>query len=159
MLLVVGVGDLAIERAPRHLVTYALGSCICVTAYDPVARVGGLVHALLPEGAADPKRAAERPPLFADLGIDMLLKGLVGLGAQLPRLRLALCGGAALIGAPNIFDIGKRNILAAKKQLWIHRVPLAAEETGGGASRSVRLDLNTGAVVVTSPGKPEKVLS
>ena len=53
----VGVGDLFVTRDPSvQLVTYALGTCISVTLYDPVAGVGGMLHFLLPKSSINKDR-------------------------------------------------------------------------------------------------------
>lgn len=153
----VGVGAF-IVRPNGSLVTYALGSCITVLVHDPSSGWGGLLHFLLPEGSQDPRRARETPLLFGDLGIDALLTATQKGGASIARLRCVLVGGAAVPGAPNLFNIGKRNLLAARKRLWHHKVPIAAEEVGGTISRNVRIDLATGKVTVWSAQQPERTL-
>ena len=53
MIVVVGVADCQVTNDVSNvLITYALGSCIAVSIYDPVARVGGLLHFMLPEAPA-----------------------------------------------------------------------------------------------------------
>ncbi|MGZ3387730.1 MAG: chemotaxis protein CheD, partial [Isosphaeraceae bacterium] len=48
--LVVGISDLKVSNNPADsMITYALGSCIAVAVYDPVAKVGGLLHFMLPD--------------------------------------------------------------------------------------------------------------
>ena len=73
--LVVGVGDGGVTRdAESVLVTYALGSCIAVMLYDPVVKVAGMVHFMLPESSASPEKSQARPWMFADTGIPLLLR-------------------------------------------------------------------------------------
>ena len=50
--IVVGISELAVAQVPDILVTYALGSCVGICLYDPVARIGGLSHILLPSSLA-----------------------------------------------------------------------------------------------------------
>ena len=55
--IVVGVADLAVTDDPTtSLITYALGSCIGVTIYDPAARVGGMLHFMLPSSKVNPEK-------------------------------------------------------------------------------------------------------
>ncbi len=71
--LVIGVADCLVSDDPEAvLVTYALGSCIAVVIHDPVSRVGGLLHYMLPESTLDQAKAQERPYMFADTGIPLL---------------------------------------------------------------------------------------
>jgi len=68
--LIVGISDFKISnKAGDIIVTYALGSCIGISIYDPVAKVGGLLHYMLPDSTLDVKKAAETPAMFADTGI------------------------------------------------------------------------------------------
>ncbi|MDD5531533.1 MAG: chemotaxis protein CheD [Syntrophales bacterium] len=81
--LVVGVADLKVSDNPHDiLVTYALGSCIGVAVFDPVSKVGGLIHFMLPDSTLDPEKAREKPAMFADTGIPMLFKSCYELGAE-----------------------------------------------------------------------------
>lgn len=45
----VGMADLKTAKAPNTLTTLGLGSCIGLTLYDPVTKIGGLVHYMLPD--------------------------------------------------------------------------------------------------------------
>jgi chemotaxis protein CheD len=152
--LVVGVADLAIGAAAQtRLVTYALGSCIGLTAYDPVAKVGGLLHYMLPQPAeqVDPKTL--KPFMYATTGIPLLVRRLVDVGARQERLLLCAAGGAEILeGAANM-AIGKRNRTMLRKVLWKMNIALVAEDTGGGVARTMTLDLDKGEVHIRSRDK------
>ncbi|RLA93542.1 MAG: chemotaxis protein CheD, partial [Deltaproteobacteria bacterium] len=86
MNIVVGIGDYKVTKEPSvTLITYSLGSCIGVTVYDPAAKVGGMLHFMLPESRINPERAIERPAIFADTGLPLLLKECEKLGADRKR--------------------------------------------------------------------------
>jgi chemotaxis protein CheD len=73
--IVVGVGDLAVSNSQAvALATYSLGSCLVVTIYDPVRRVGGLLHFMLPDSSINTAKAAQQPAMFADTGIPALFR-------------------------------------------------------------------------------------
>jgi chemotaxis protein CheD len=148
---VVGVADMAIARESQgRLVTYALGSCIGLSAYDPVAKVGGLLHYMLPQPAelADPK--ALKPYMFATTGIPLMLRKLAEAGAQQSRLILCAAGGAEIIEGAATMAIGKRNRTILRKVLWKMGITLAAEDTGGNAARTMSVDLSRGEVSIRS---------
>ena len=68
--LIVGISDLKVSNNPGDvLITYALGSCIGVAVFDPKARVGGLLHFMLPDSTLDANKAKTTPAMFADTGI------------------------------------------------------------------------------------------
>lgn len=149
--MVVGVADCRCSADTQtQLVTYALGSCIGVCAYDPASGVGGLLHFLLPESKMDPEKAKSRPAMFADTGIALLLGSLERLGADKRRLKVRLAGGAQMMDHGRVLNIGKRNYLAARKVLWQQGLMLEMEAVGGTASRNLGLDLSTGEFWVRS---------
>lgn len=152
MQLTVGIGDAKFSDSPDDvLVTFSLGSCIGLVAYDPVLKVGGLVHCLLPLSRMDPERAAVRPEVFADTGVHMLLHRMVEMGAPLKRLVLKLAGGAAPLKNVTVFQIGRRNVEVCRRLLAKNGLRVAAEDTGGEQSRTVYLYLANGRTVIRSP--------
>jgi chemotaxis protein CheD len=141
----VGVGaGMVSNNTSETLVTYALGSCVAVAVYDAVARVGGLLHFMLPDSSLDPDKASRQPSMFADTGIPLLLERVQKIGAQTSRLRVGLAGGARMIDDNGVFAIGLRNYQAAKERLRDAGLSVDSEDVGGSVSRSVSLELATG---------------
>jgi chemotaxis protein CheD len=154
--LVVGISDCVVSNdAAAVLVTYALGSCIAVSIYDPMARVGGLLHIMLPESQIDQQRAEQTPFMFADTGVPLLFRKAYEQGAAKARLVVRLAGGAQVMDDARIFNIGKRNYLAVRKILWKAGVFIQAEAVGGDVSRTVRLDLSSGSFWIREGGTKE----
>lgn len=152
---VVGVGDMAVSSdLDDLLVTYALGSCLGVCIYDPVARVAGLLHAMLPTATADKDLGQGNPARYVDSGVTALFKEAYRLGARKDRVVLKVAGGASTVpqGAPDSFQIGKRNVVALKKILWKNGVLIQGEDVGGAMSRTVSLDVATGEVALSTNG-------
>jgi chemotaxis protein CheD len=156
---IVGIADCQVSADPESvLVTYALGSCIAVAIYDPVTRVGGMLHYMLPESAIDPAKARERPFMFADTGIPLLFRQAYECGADKKRLVVRVAGGAQVMDDKGIFDIGRRNYLALRKILWKAGVFIHGEQVGGTNSRTLRLEVATGAAWLRSSGATEQEL-
>ena len=81
--IVVGMADVQhAKSADERLVTYALGSCLGITIWDPVAGVGGMLHVMLPTSEIDPEKAARNPSMFVDTGVPLLFKRSYELGAR-----------------------------------------------------------------------------
>lgn len=151
MKIIIGVSDARVSADSSDvLATYSLGSCIGVTAYDPVVRIGGLLHFQLPSGSADAQRAAQRPLMFADTGMAALLRDLESHGAQKKHLKIKLAGGAQMLNDAALFNIGKRNHAAIRKVLWQHGLFVEAEAVGGTTPRSLFLSIATGALLLKS---------
>lgn len=143
--IVVGVADCRVtDDAAALIVTYALGSCIAVSIHDPVARVGGMLHLMLPESSLDATKAERNPYMFADTGIPLLFRQAYAAGAEKKRLVVRVAGGAQVMDDKGVFNIGKRNCLSVRKVLWRAGVTIAAESVGGTESRTVRLEMSSG---------------
>ena len=137
---VVGISDCQVSTEPEaELVTYALGSCVAVSVWDPQKRISGLLHYMLPESSMDAQKATTNPFMFADTGIDRLFRLATEKGADKRRLVVRLAGGAQVLDPQGVFSIGKRNYQAARKMLWKYGVLIASEAVGGEVSRTVRL--------------------
>ena len=95
---IIGISDFNCSKKPGDvLVTYALGSCIAVVVFDPMAMVGGLLHFMLPDSNLDKKKASECPAMFADTGIPLLFKSCYALGAEKRRMIVKIAGGASIL--------------------------------------------------------------
>jgi len=139
------------------LVTYSLGSCIGVCLYDPATNVGGMLHYQLPDSKMDPDRAKAKPFMFADTGMNMLVKKLVSMGARKKRMQIRIAGGASMDTGPRGFDIGKRNHLAFRKIMWKNGMFVDAEDVGGFSPRNVYMDIADGTVTVRSNGLEKRL--
>lgn len=147
----VGISELKLALAPAVLVTYGLGSCVGITLYDPLLRIGGMAHTLLP--APRPEPADLRPGKFVVTAIHALLAQLLAAGAHRERLQAKLVGGANMF--ENLFppggeQVGERNVQAARTLLAELRVPVVAEDTGGSFGRTAELHLLSGELRVRS---------
>ena len=144
---VIGVGDMAVSNNRSTILsTYALGSCIGLIAFDPVAQCGGILHLMLPEASVSPQKALTQPAMFADTGLPMFFKALLGLRAERTRLRLCIAGGASVLSGQDPFKIGERNTRSTMDFIRSNQLSLAHSDTGGTISRTVHLELSTGIV-------------
>lgn len=148
------MGELCATGDPSVvLAAYGLGSCIGVSVYDPVAKVGGLAHVMLPSSRdVTFKASAFR---FADLAVPALIEKVQQLGATRKRLICRIAGGAHMLfaGSSDGFKIGERNIEAVGEALLRCGLTPAAKDTGGSRGRTVRLFVDTGRVLVRTVGQ------
>lgn len=150
-LITVTIGGLEVtaDRAAT-LITHGLGSCIAVMAYDPFAKVAGMLHFQLPTSTLSPERAKESPGTFADTGIPLLFERMYALGAKKAQIQVKVAGGGNFHGDSGTFDIGKRNYTMMRKIFWKAQVLIAAEDCGGSRSRTARLFVDTGQITIQS---------
>ena len=149
--ILIGIAELEVAKAPCTLTALALGSCVAVILHDPESRVGGLAHVLLPTPNVGRPRP-DSPGRFASTAVKALLEGMLGLGAEPPRLTARLVGGASMFSAlqpPGSIQMGERNVHAARDALHRAGITLVGEAVGGDFGRSVSFDIGTGRVLVT----------
>jgi chemotaxis protein CheD len=159
MNLTVGVSDMKVSDDQESvLVTYSLGSCIGIAIYDPVVRVGGLLHFMLPESSLDLNKAKKNPYMFADTGIPALFKAAYKLGAKKQRMKVVVVGGSQVLDQSGFFNIGKRNDMAVRKIFHKNNVIIDYRDVGGNVNRTIRLAVNNGEVSLKVSGQGEKKL-
>ena len=145
MKIIVGISDMKVSnKSDDVLITYSLGSCIGVVIWDPVAKVGGMLHYMLPDSNLDLDKAAAKPFMFADTGIPRLFKETYKFGAIKTRLIVKVVGGSQIMDNAGIFNIGKRNQAIMRKMFWKNQIMLAKEDVGGTGNRTVSLEIGTG---------------
>lgn len=151
MRITIGIAEMHVSRDPEDLlVTHALGSCVGISLHDPVARVGGILHYMLPLSSLDQEKAQKNPFMFGDTGIPEFFKRAYGAGATKENLRVCMAGGASVIQDMHHFDIGERNVVIARKLFWKNAVLIAGEHVGGAIPRTLFLDMASGNTWFTS---------
>ena len=152
--IIVGVSDMKVSNDVNStLVTYSLGSCIGVAIYDTVARVGGVLHFMLPNSDLDSDKAQKNPYMFADSGIPPLFKSAYKLGAKKQRMKVVIAGGAQVLDQQGFFNIGKRNYMALRRIFWKNNVMVDFEDIGGNSNRTLKLSIKNGDVWLKVSGK------
>lgn len=152
----VGIGDMKIARREGTLITYALGSCVGITFYDPMIKLGALVHILLPEAG---ENAAGNIFKFADTGIKETLRKLEVFGGVKSRYQCKIAGGAKMFEmSAGIGNIGERNVKMVEKVLAEEHIRVMAKDVGANYARTMLLDVTTGTVKVRTSGRNETIL-
>lgn len=145
MKLVVGISDMKVSNKPDDvLITYSLGSCIGVVIWDPEAKVGGMLHYMLPDSNLDKEKATSKPFMFADTGIPRLFKEAYKYGAVKNRMVVKVVGGSQIMDTSGVFNIGKRNYTVLRKMFWKNKILIAKEDVGGVSNRTVSLEIGSG---------------
>lgn len=125
---------------PGELIVTILGSCIACCANDPVAKVGGMNHFLLPgDKSSDSAR-------FGVNAMELLLNGLMKFGAKKERLQIKIFGGSNLLN--NVTKIGDKNVAFIKEFLKNEGLTIQAMDVGGSTPRRVHFEPDTGKVMV-----------
>lgn len=152
----IGIGDMKVLRQEGTLITYALGSCIGITLYDPMIKLGGLLHIMLPQST---EQAGASPFKFADTGIREMVRKMAAFGGSKNRYICKIAGGAQMFQMTGpIGNIGERNILSVKKALSDEKIRIRGEDVGKNYARTMLLDVGTGEVKIRTMGRREIIL-
>lgn len=154
----VGMADYKTARTPEILLTAGLGSCIGICIHDPIIKVGGMAHIMLPSANGS---LGGNPAKYADTALELLLKEISGMGANKPRLQAKIAGGAQMFsfpGKPPILKIGDRNAEAVEQGLKKWGIPLLAMDVGGSFGRTIHFDVGTGQLRIRTINHGEKVV-
>jgi chemotaxis protein CheD len=150
----VDISEITVSDDPESvIVTYALGSCIAVMLYDPVVKVAGMIHFMLPNSSTSPEKAEQKPGMFADTGVPILFHKMYEMKCKKENLIVKIAGGGKLYEDHGVFDIGKRNYTILRKLLWKNNIMITAEDVGGSKSRTTRLFVADGRVTISSQGE------
>jgi chemotaxis protein CheD len=155
----VRIGDVKVAGADSLLYTIGLGSCVAISLYDPLKKIGGLAHAMLPSPGNGRKDAPAGR--FAETAVVELLRLMDEEGADRARLRARLAGGASMFR--DVLDgdglrLGRRNVEAAHTALEEAGIAVESEDVFGTYGRSVFLRTTDGQLLVTSVNHEDVIL-
>ncbi|NLK20785.1 MAG: chemotaxis protein CheD [Epulopiscium sp.] len=149
----VGMADLNTTIHPGILTTLGLGSCVGIALYDPVAKVGGLAHIMLPDSTQIKNNS--NVAKFADTAVIKLIEDMIYLGARKERMVAKLAGGAQMFAFNNTNDlmrIGFRNVSASQKVLNELGIPIISSDTGANYGRTIELYTEDGRLLIKTIG-------
>lgn len=147
----VGISDMKTLRSPDVLVTYALGSCVGICLYDPMAKIAGLGHIMLPNFPSNGK--SENTFRFADTCIPLMIQEMEKMGSMRWRMNAKIAGGAKMfqVSDDSAFgSIGQRNVTEVKNQLEKFQIRIVAEDTGLNYGRTLFFYAENGKMVIKS---------
>lgn len=146
--IIVDTAQVSVTKAPNKLVALGVGSCIVVTLYDQMLKIGAMAHAMLPDSTKS--GLTSKPFKFADLAIDEMIRKMESLGSQRPNIEAKVAGGANMFPSLRHSSLraGEENVQAAKEKLRKEGISLVGEVVGGSVGRSVEFDTASGIVTV-----------
>jgi chemotaxis protein CheD len=131
-------GEYYVTRSDEAITT-VLGSCISACIRDPVLRLGGMNHFMLPEDNSGRDSMISAPVVlstrYGSYAMESLINQLLKLGGLRERLEIKIFGGGRVLAA--MTDIGARNIDFVKSYLDTERLQVVAQDVGGDQPRKV----------------------
>lgn len=153
----IGIADMKMAQGSGELITYALGSCIGICLYDPVLKLGAMIHIMLPLNMEAGRKNTMK---YADTGIRETLKMMEAKGSSRTRITAKIAGGAKMfeVAGGSLGNIGQRNIESVRIHLKREGIRLLKEDVGGTVARTLSFDVSTGTGCVRSYGRPEMII-
>ncbi|GAA0365234.1 chemotaxis protein CheD [Bacillus horti] len=154
----VGIADVNIAQNPNKIRTAGLGSCVGVCLYDPVVKLAGLAHIMLPSSDIA-KKGDTNFAKYADTAIPKLLEMMEQHGGKKARYIAKIAGGAQMFVFQVNSDtlrIGPRNVEACKRILNQFHIPIHVEDTGGNCGRTIEIDTDTGLLKIRTVNQGTK---
>lgn len=141
----------------QYIITTILGSCVSICLWDPILRIGGMNHFLLPlwngEGLPTPR--------YGNVAIAMLIANMVSLGSRRETLKAKIFGGASVLeSVGGLLEVGSRNITLAEETLQTENIGVLGYDVGGTVGRKIIFFTESGDVFVkkfekkVEPDKP-----
>ncbi|MCL2702287.1 MAG: chemotaxis protein CheD [Defluviitaleaceae bacterium] len=158
-MIIVGMADLNACKSPGVLTTLGLGSCVGIALYDPLSKVAGLAHCMLPDSTKIQNNNVEAK--FVDTAVAKLLMQMQKMGANKRMIKAKVAGGAQMFAfnaTNDMMRIGDRNVEATTKVLGQHGIPILAKDVGLTYGRTVELYAETGAFLIKTIGHGNKTL-
>lgn len=154
----VGMADLNTAKSPDVLQTCGLGSCVGICLWDPIRKLAGMAHIMLPSSSIN---TGGNPAKFADTAIPFLITQMKKQGAETSRLVAKIAGGSQMFSFSNssdIMKIGDRNTEAVKQGLKKAGIRLLASDTGGSYGRTIEFHSENGSLYIKTVNVGEKYI-
>lgn len=156
----VGIADLNIVRSPDSIRTSGLGSCVGCVIYDPIRKVAGLAHIMLPDSSLS-RQAKMNDYKYADTALPILVDRMITAGARKIALKAKIAGGAQMFkfsSQSDMMRIGPRNTEAVIAKLSELGIPLVASDTGGDCGRTIEFFPESSELNIRTVNKGERTL-
>jgi chemotaxis protein CheD len=149
-------GDYFVGDA-SHRIRTMLGSCVSVTLWSALPRVGAMSHFLLatrsgPERHIDDVRGLDLKKLdarYGDEALRLMLHELARKNVAASQCKAKIFGGGNMFPAQSVGGaaaIGRRNGEAARSLLLAHGIDIVSESLFGDGHRQIAFDVDTGDV-------------
>lgn len=108
------------------LIMTTLGSCIAACLWDRNAKVGGMNHFMLPDGAG--QDAANSSGRYGSFAMELLINEMMKMGAQRSSMEAKVFGGGQVISGMNSMNVGERNTGFVLEYLKAERIPVVSKD-------------------------------
>lgn len=131
----IGPGEFHVTRRRSDVIITVLGSCVSACVRDPVARVGGMNHYMLPSSQDGLWDGGPPSTRFGSVAMQQLLDDVVAIGGRRERLEVKLVGGARMFDFD--VDVGERNCRFGLEYVKAAGLALVSSDLQGCQARRV----------------------
>lgn len=139
-------GDCYVTDKPGQMIVTILGSCVAACMRDPVLKIGGMNHFLLPDTTDADVRSNGESARYGAYAMEQLVNGIIKLGGVKSRLEVKVFGGGNVIN--NSAMIGSRNVSFVRDFLKNEGLKIVSEDLGDTYPRRLRYYPDTGKVML-----------
>jgi chemotaxis protein CheD len=139
----VHIGGVAASADPCVMRT-VLGSCVSVCLHDPVTKIGGINHFLLPGEGNDVGLATR----FGVHAMELLINAIMRHGGDRRRLSAKVFGGGNVLSGMGLPTVGELNSAFTLEFLATEQIPIVARRLGGVDAVQLRFHTDTSQVWV-----------
>lgn len=142
-------GDCYSTNTPGEMLVTILGSCISACIRDPIAKVGGMNHFLLPNSS----NLGDSPARYGAYAMEKLINDLLKKGAQKSRMEVKIFGGGNVIKSGAM--IGDKNVKFIRDYLKLEGLRIDQEDLGGTSPRRIHYYPDSGKVMMRKLNRKE----
>jgi len=135
------------------LIETVLGSCIAVCMRDPLTKVAGMNHFLLP---GDENNDAHQTGRYGVHAMELLMNDMLAQGANRFRIEAKVFGGGN-VNSTSKFQVGDQNTKFIMDFLTVEGIPIVAKDVGGDVGRRIIFFAHTGRVKMRRLDKAESI--
>jgi chemotaxis protein CheD len=148
-------GEWGVSAQDDEMFATILGSCVSACVHDPVSKIGGMNHFLLPHDGEDGNSGeSARYGVFA---MEMLVNAMLKNGAQKHRLEFKVFGGGNVL-INNSKKIGSKNAIFIRKFMRDEGYKVLSEDLEGDQPRSLHYYPTTGKVMLRKLQRKEDLI-
>ncbi|RYF13738.1 MAG: chemoreceptor glutamine deamidase CheD [Comamonadaceae bacterium] len=136
------------HAAREGAITTVLGSCVSTCLWDPLTRIGGMNHFMLPGDTASPDSPWAASARFGVYAMEVLINDMIRLGADRRRMVAKVFGGAQLLAGFDRLDVGAKNSEFVLEFLRVEGIRVAAQDLLDVCPRKVHFFIDSGKVQV-----------
>ena len=136
------------HAARKGAITTVLGSCVSTCLWDPVERIGGMNHFMLPGDQASPGSPWAASARFGVYAMELVINEMIRMGADRRRLVAKVFGGAQLLQGFDRLDVGAKNSEFVLEFLRVEGIRVLAQDLLDVCPRKVHFFVDSGKVQV-----------